>query len=123
MRARSFSARSRVIVIAAALLAGAGVVPALASPAPAGVTGGVPKQPGECCAATGAVVPKVGGDYGDKDYSSLTGIGTGNVSRLAGGCRDHLENGADTQDQESTPVAVGGVLYVQTGQGDVFAVN
>ena len=127
MRARSFSARSRVIVIAAALLAGAGVVPALASPAPAGVTvgvtGGVPKQPGECCAATGADVPKVGGDYGDQDYSSLTGIGTGNVSRLAGAWLDHLENGADTQDQESTPVAVGGVLYVQTGQGDVFAVN
>ena len=112
-------ARTPAIVIAATLLAGLGVVPALASPAPAGV----PRQPGECCAATGADVPKVGGDFGDQDYSSLRKITTGNVGRLAGAWLDHLENGAAAAKQEATPVAVGGVLYVQTGQGDVFAVN
>jgi PQQ-dependent dehydrogenase (methanol/ethanol family) len=112
-------ARSRAIVIAATLLTGLGVVPALASPAPAAV----PKQPAECCAATGADVPKVGGDFGDQDYSSLDQITTGNVGRLAGAWLDHLENGAAATRQEATPVAVGGVLYVQTGQGDVFAVN
>ena len=112
-------ARSRAMVIAATLLTGLGVVPALASPAPAAV----PKQPAECCAATGADVPKVGGDFGDQDYSSLDQITTGNVGRLAGAWLDHLENGAAATRQEATPVAVGGVLYVQTGQGDVFAVN
>jgi PQQ-dependent dehydrogenase (methanol/ethanol family) len=112
-------ARTRAIVIAAILLAGLGVVPALASPAPAGV----PRQPGECCAATGADMPKVGGDYGDQDYSSLDQITTGNVGRLGGAWLDHLENGSAAARQEATPVAVGGVLYVQTGQGDVFAVN
>jgi PQQ-dependent dehydrogenase (methanol/ethanol family) len=118
MRARTRAIRVPV-VIAATLLAGLGVIPALASPAPAGV----PKQPGECCAATGADVPKVGGDYGDQDYSSLDQITTGNVGRLGGAWLDHLENGAASARQEATPVAVGGVLYVQTGQGDVFAVN
>jgi PQQ-dependent dehydrogenase (methanol/ethanol family) len=117
MRARTRATRVSLITVAALTVLGA--LPALASPAPAGV----PKQPAECCAATGADVPKVGGDFGDQDYSSLDQITTGNVGRLAGAWLDHLENGASTARQEATPVAVGGVLYVQTGQGDVFAVN
>ncbi|HEX3487806.1 MAG TPA: PQQ-binding-like beta-propeller repeat protein [Streptosporangiaceae bacterium] len=112
-------AKTQAILMGTAALAVLGALPALASPAPAGV----PKQPAECCAATGADVPKVGGDFGDQDYSSLAGITTANVGKLAGAWRDHLENGAATQPQEATPVAVGGILYLQTGQGDVFAVN
>jgi PQQ-dependent dehydrogenase (methanol/ethanol family) len=122
----------RAIAVAAAL-AVAGVVPAAQAsgaaaqvPRPAGrpgVTASAPAQPAECCAATGADVPKVGGDYGDQDYSSLARVTTGNVHRLAGAWLDHLEDGSATAAQESTPVAVGGDLYVQTGQGDIFAVN
>ena len=42
---------------------------------------------------------------------------------LSGAWLDHLEGGATSAAQESTPVAVGGRLYVQTSQGDVFAVD
>lgn len=81
------------------------------------------RQPAECCGATGANVAKVGGDYGDQDYSALAQITPGNVRNLAGTFLDHLEGGATTAAQESTPVEVDGSLYVQTGQGDIFSVN
>jgi PQQ-dependent dehydrogenase (methanol/ethanol family) len=87
------------------------------------VPAGVPRQPAECCGATGADVPKVGGDLGDQDYSSLDQITAGNVTSLAGAWLDHLPGGPVAARQESTPVAVGGVLYLQTSDGDVFAVN
>lgn len=64
-----------------------------------------------------------GGGYGDQDYSSLTQITPGNVRSLSGAWLDHLEGGATSAAQESTPVAVGGRLYVQTSQGDVFAID
>jgi PQQ-dependent dehydrogenase (methanol/ethanol family) len=83
----------------------------------------VPAQPGECCGPTGNDVPKVGGDYGDQDYSSLSQVTPRNVHALAGAWLDHLEISATGAAQESTPVAVGGILYLQTGQGDIFAVN
>jgi PQQ-dependent dehydrogenase (methanol/ethanol family) len=92
-------------------------------PSPAAADRGVPGQPAGCCHATGANVPKVGGDYGDQDYSSLAQITPRNVSHLAGAFFDHLEGGATTTAQESTPVEMGGTLYVQTGQGDIFSVN
>jgi PQQ-dependent dehydrogenase (methanol/ethanol family) len=60
---------------------------------------------------------------GDQGYSTLAQITRGNVHSLAGAWLDHLEGGATTEGQESTPVAVGGRLYAQTSQGDVFAVN
>src|SRR5579859_7744927 len=46
-----------------------------------------------------------------------------NVTKLGGAWLDHLEGGASDRAQEGTPVAVGGRLYVQTAQGDVFAIN
>jgi len=64
-----------------------------------------------------------GGDYGDQDYSSMTQITQGNVHSLSGAWLDHLEGGATASAQESTPVAVDGRLYLQTSQGDVFAVD
>ncbi len=86
-------------------------------------TASVPKQPAECCAATGADVPKVGGDYGNQDFSALAQITARDARTLAGAWLDHLEGGVAGDSQESTPVAVGGDLYVQTFEGDVVAVN
>ncbi len=68
-------------------------------------------RPGACCAATAA------------DYSSLAQITPGDVHSLAGAWLDHLEGGSTSAGQESTPVAVDGRLYVQTSQGDVFAID
>jgi PQQ-dependent dehydrogenase (methanol/ethanol family) len=83
----------------------------------------VPIQPSQCCAATSANDPKLGGDYGDQDYSSLASITTANVRYLRGTWVDSLDDTLVNVAQESTPVAIGGNLYVQTGQGDIFAVN
>lgn len=52
--------------------------------------GPAPGQPSACCAATGANVPKVGGDYGDQGYSDLTQLGPGNVKQLAGAWQDQF---------------------------------
>ena len=126
------SGRTRIMVYAVTgALALTGAIPAAQAfasrsrPASirAGVSGALPRQPGGCCAATGANTPMVGGDYGDQDYSSLAQITPGNIHQLAGAWLDHLEGGATNVLQESTPVAVDGQLYVQTGQGDVFAIN
>jgi PQQ-dependent dehydrogenase (methanol/ethanol family) len=81
------------------------------------------KQPKPCCWADGANVTRVGGDFGNQNYSGLTQVTTANVSKLGGAWLTHLEHGADTASQEATPIAIDGVLYIQTGQGDVFAVN
>jgi PQQ-dependent dehydrogenase (methanol/ethanol family) len=56
-------------------------------------------------------------------YSALTQLTPKNVAKLRGAWLVHLEGGANDRAQEGTPVAVGGRLYVQTAQGDVFALN
>jgi PQQ-dependent dehydrogenase (methanol/ethanol family) len=99
----------------------AGVLPLATASAKTGA--GTPAQPAGCCGATVANEPKVGGDFGDQDYSSLSQITTKNLRFLRGAWVDKLDNTVVAASQESTPVAVDGNLYVQTGQGDIFAVN
>ena len=67
--------------------------------------------------------PKVGGDLGNKNYSTLSQIKASNVKHLGGAWRTQLEGGSTAQYQECTVVAQNGVLYVQTTQQNVFAVN
>jgi PQQ-dependent dehydrogenase (methanol/ethanol family) len=129
-RNRARTAAAATVLAAAAVLApatGLAAPTGLASPtgpaSPAQRSSPGPPQPAECCWATGANEAKVGGDYGDQDYSSLGQLTPANVHLLGGAWLDHVEGGARTAEQESTPVAVGGDLYLQTGQGDVFAVN
>jgi PQQ-dependent dehydrogenase (methanol/ethanol family) len=107
-----------------AILVAVSLVPGLqASASGADGAASVPPQPSDCCGPSGSDEPKVGGDYGDQDYSSLAAITPANVHDLSGAFFDHLEGGATPLFQESTPVAVDGKLYVQTTQGDVFAVD
>jgi PQQ-dependent dehydrogenase (methanol/ethanol family) len=56
-------------------------------------------------------------------YSTLTQLTTRNVGKLGGAWLDHLGGAVTGRAQESTPVAAGGNLYVQTTQGDVFSVS
>lgn len=58
-----------------------------------------------------------------KARATLTRITPKNVAKLRGTWLDHLEGGASDRAQEGTPVAASGRLYVQTAQGDVFALN
>jgi PQQ-dependent dehydrogenase (methanol/ethanol family) len=104
---------ARIVVRGLALAGAAAAALALA----AGTAGPQPAP-----ARTGGV-QAAGGGFGDQGYSTLAQITPGNVHSLSGAWLDHLESGAAGSAQESTPVAVGGRLYVQTSQGDVFAVD
>ena len=76
-----------------------------------------------CCEPTTNDFPKVGGNYGNQNYSALAKINRANVSQLGAAWHDNLESGSTDQYQQATVVAAGGVLYVETSQGNVFAVD
>jgi glucose dehydrogenase/plastocyanin len=69
--------------------------------------------------------PTVGGDWANTRYSTLSQIDTSNVSKLRGAWMARLRgSGFDSKySQQGTPIVVDGVMYVPTGQQDVFAVN
>jgi glucose dehydrogenase/plastocyanin len=76
-----------------------------------------------CCTPTSKDFPKVGGDYGNDNYSSLGQINRGNISQLGAAWHANLEGGSTDQYQQATVVAVDGVLYIETTQGHVFAID
>jgi glucose dehydrogenase/DNA uptake protein ComE-like DNA-binding protein/plastocyanin len=76
-----------------------------------------------CCEPTIKDFPKVGGNYGNQNYSSLARVNKGNIAELGAAWHDHLEGGSTKEFQQATAVAVDGFLYVETTQGRVFAVN
>ncbi len=76
-----------------------------------------------CCEPAGNDFPKVGGNFGNQNYSSLAKINKSNIAQLGGAWHDNLEGGSTEQFQQASVVAVGGVLYVETTQGNVFAVD
>ncbi len=107
-----------VLAAAAALAQGTG---ALASGHAAGSA--VPPQPAACCTATSANSPKVGGNFGDQDYSSLAEVRVANVTRLRGAWVRHFSEARADLAQESTPAEVDGIIYVQDWQGTVYALS
>ena len=66
-----------------------------------------------------------GGTVWNQRYSPLDQIDTGNVAQLRGVWRTNLDGSgvAAKYSQETQPIAYDGVLYVSTGQDDVFAVS
>jgi alcohol dehydrogenase (cytochrome c) len=69
--------------------------------------------------------PVVGGDWGNSRYSPLDQINTSNVRTLRGGWMQRL-NGSGFGpgfSQQAAPVVKDGVLYIPTGQQDVFALD
>ena len=76
-----------------------------------------------CCEPTVKDFPKVGGNLGNQNYSSLAQVNKGNIAALGGAWHDNLESGSTKEFQQATAVAVGGVLYIETTQGKVFAVD
>src|SRR4051812_40460515 len=90
--------------------------PALAAGTPA------PKQP-SAFRPPGRDFPKVCGDLGNQNHSPLDQIHRRNIGRLGGAWHVNLEGGSTEQPQQSTAVVQDGVLYVQTSQQNVFAVD
>ncbi|MCU1323159.1 MAG: dehydrogenase [Acidobacteriaceae bacterium] len=80
-----------------------------------------------CCGPTEADFSKVGGNLGNQSYSALSKITKANITQLGAAWHDTLEGGANgggaEEFQQASVVAVSGVLFVETTQGNVFAVN
>ncbi len=84
---------------------------------------GLAQAADSCCTIPSGDFPKVGGNYGNWNYSSLGRITKANVKTLGGAWHVHLEGGSKAFEQEDSVIAQDGVLYVETGQGNVFAVD
>jgi quinohemoprotein ethanol dehydrogenase len=72
----------------------------------------------------GAEWPLVGGDWGNTRYSTLAKIDTSNVKTLKGAWMARLNSGFGAGfSQQATPVVKDGVMYITTGEQDVFALD
>jgi quinohemoprotein ethanol dehydrogenase len=68
--------------------------------------------------------PLVGGDWGNTRYSPLAKINTSNVKTLKGAWMTRLNSGfGPPYSQQATPVVKDGVMYITTGQQDIFALD
>jgi quinohemoprotein ethanol dehydrogenase len=68
--------------------------------------------------------PVVGGDYFQNRYSTLSEINTSNVSGLKMAWHIHLGSALDTQYRgEGSPIVYGGIMYMVTGNDDVYAID
>ena len=66
-----------------------------------------------------------GGTMSNQRYSTLDDIDTSNVAQLKGVWRTHLNGSgvAAKYSGESQPIVQDGVIYITTGNDDVFAVS
>jgi alcohol dehydrogenase (cytochrome c) len=66
----------------------------------------------------------IGGDWHNTRYSTLAQINTNNVKNLKGAWVTHLGSGLGQKYSfEGTPIVKDGVLYIATGNDDVFALD
>lgn len=66
----------------------------------------------------------IGGDWSNTRYSTLSQINRGDVKSLKGAWVVHLGSGLGAKySLEGTPIVKDGVLYVTTGNDDVFALD
>lgn len=100
----------------ASLLTAAG---AIAAPAAALATAA---DLSSCCTAGDKDFPKVGGNLGNHNYSSLRQVTRSNIKQLGGVWLNHVEGGL-TGDSQSTPVVVDGVIFLETSRANVIAVD
>ena len=68
--------------------------------------------------------PVVGGDWGNTRYTPLSQLNTTNVKTLKGAWMARLSSGFGPGfSQQATPVVKDGVMYITTGEQDVFALD
>lgn len=106
-----------LVVLIVAASPAYGLVRAAEPVPPAGLTGLEP---------TGADMPTVGGNLGNQHYSGLTQITKQNLKDLAPTWRTHVSAVAPASDdagQQTTPIVVDGVIYLDTPSGGVIAVD
>src|SRR5690348_7584229 len=93
--------RRTLLTGAAATAVGAAVAPALGAPALA-------SQAARCDPPGNGEFFKVGGNYGNQNYSSLGRVHHGNVHRLGGAWLNRIEGGLTTGNNQSTAVVADG---------------
>jgi len=106
---------------AAATAVGAALVPRLAGIGFA--DRGAAPSPSSCTTPCGHDFAKVGGNLGNQNYTSLGAIRPGNLKQLGGAWLNRIEGGITTGTNQSTAVAVDGVLYIESAFGNVLAVD
>src|SRR4051812_8741572 len=117
--------RRELIKGAAATAAGAALTQALPGRADA-VPGTHPAPaPAPVRATTpgGRNFPKIGGNLGNQNYTRLPRIHRDNLRRLGAAWGNRIEGGLTTGTNQSTAVAVDGVLYIESALGNVHAVD
>jgi alcohol dehydrogenase (cytochrome c) len=106
----------RDLIKGAAAAVGAVLAPGLTTPASAAALS-------RCDTPGGANFPKVGGNLGNQSFTALGGVHRGNIRRLGAAWVNRIEGGLTTGTNQSTAVAVDGVLYIESALGNVFAVD
>lgn len=105
-------------IVSTLVAAGAITMPALSLGDVAGLS--------DCCSPSGKDMPTHGGNLGNQRYSALTQIHKDNLQRLGPVWRTHVSAvppANATLGQQTTPVVVDGVIYVDTPSGAVIAVD
>jgi glucose dehydrogenase/plastocyanin len=80
----------------------------------------------DCCTPGDKDYPTHSGNLGNQGYSALTQINKGNIKRLGPVWRTHVSAEAPATDhtgQQTTPIVVDGVIYLDTPNGSVIAVD
>ena len=89
----------------------------------AALTASAQSPAANCCDGKASETWKVGGDYGNQNYSPLSKITRSTVKALGGAWHLKAEGGNDQQFQQGNLVAAGGVVYAETTQGSTLAVD
>lgn len=77
----------------------------------------------DCCTPGDEDFPKVGGNLGNQNYTRLKQIDRYRIRRLGAAWLNRIEGGMTTGTNQSTPVVVGGVIYIESALGNVIAVD
>jgi len=85
---------------------------------------GLAQQPADLRKPAGTEWLTIGGDWGNTRYSTLTQINRDNVKTLKGAWVVHLGSGLGSKySLEGTPIVSDGVMYIASGNDDVFALD
>jgi PQQ-dependent dehydrogenase (methanol/ethanol family) len=77
----------------------------------------------DCCTPGDEDFPKVSGNLGNHNYSSLRQINRWSIGKLGAVWLNQIEGGIKTGTNQSTPVVVDGVIYLESAFGHVIAVD
>ena len=120
------------LTILSSLLAASGVV-TIALPAAAQTNPAPAAALADCCTPADKDQPKVGGNLGNQGYSSLTQIDKKNISNLGAAWMTRVGEqpatmpapgpGDNATGQQTTPIVVDGIIYLDTASGGVMAVD